>query len=255
MRSWLNVRRKEKGLDAVSENQFKAYLGLELAMSLIPFNAITNYWSEYLFSGHKVFKETMPRYKFQTIRANITLYNPSLYEHDEASHDPLWHSRKMLEHFQKNISKIAVPLGCSVLDEAGFGTKALTRASSYCPLKPDKYAVRFYAVVGHLNAYLSSIFDNHSGNTTPLSPLEAYCWLHRELRTPFNKVFDNQTDVEKNSPSALWYLMMAHQTKALKSTCGKRIFFRQLFHAACFGKISKNDDRRGSTNYWNGQVY
>ena len=257
MRSWLNIRRKEKGLDAVNESKFNAYLGLELAMSLIPFNAITNYWSENLFSGHIDFKETLPRDQFTTIRANITLCNPSLYEHDVASHDPLWHSRKMLEHFQKNISKIAVPMGCSALDEAGFGTKARTRAKSYCPLKPDKYAVRFYAVVGHSNAYLSSIFDNRSGNTTPISPPEAYCRLHRELRTPFNKVFDNQTDVDKDSPSALWCLMMAHQTKAFKSTCGKRIFFSDNYYtrhvlAKCLKNMTDGEARIiGTVKYTN----
>ena len=182
----------------------------------------------------------MPRDQFTNIRANITLCNPGLYEHDEASNDPLWHSRKYLEHFQRNSCKVAVPLGSSALDEAGFGTKARSKAISYCPLKPDKYAVRFCAVVGHANAYLSCFFDNCSGNTTAISPPEAYCRLHRELRTPYNKVFHNQKDVEKDSPSALWVLMMAHQTKVSKATSGKRLFSDKYYTRHVLAKCLKN---------------
>ena len=43
----------------------------------------------------------MSRDDFMTIRANISLRDPESYNHDEASADPLWHSRKLLEHFQK----------------------------------------------------------------------------------------------------------------------------------------------------------
>ena len=208
----------------VNESFFNAHLGLEMEMLLVFMNTIDQYWCCDMFSGQADFKDTMSKHMFTGIRSNILLCNPDLYLHDEASHDPLWHSRKMLEHFQKNLSNIAVPMGCSALDEAGFGTKARTKASSYCPLKPDKYAVRFYAVVGNTYSYLSSLFDNWSGNTTSISPPEACCRLHREMRTPFNRVFDSQNDVEKDSPSALWVLMMAHQTKSAKKPLGKRYF-------------------------------
>ena len=51
MRSWLNMNRKEKGLDVVNESKFNAYLGLEIAMLLISLNSIEQYWSENMFSG------------------------------------------------------------------------------------------------------------------------------------------------------------------------------------------------------------
>ena len=248
MRTWLNMKREEKGLDAVNENMFYAYVGLEMAMSLVNMNTIDSYWRDDMFMGQKDFKETMSRPKFTAIRSNLTLCNPTLYDHEEASKDPLWHSRKLLEHFQRNISKIAVPLCASALDEAGFGSKARTKALSYCPLKPDKYAIRFYAVVGHANSYLSSLFDNRSGNTTSLSPPEAYCRLHRDLRTPFNKIFDNQDDVSKDSPSALWVLMCAHQTKLAPDPSGKRLFFCDNFYtrhvlAKCLKRMTDGEAR------------
>ena len=81
-----------------------------------------------------------------------------------------------------------------------------------------------YAVVGTKNAYCSSIVNNGSGNTTGITPGENYCHVYRELRTPFNNIFDDEPDVDKNSPSTLWVLMMARQTKTWPDPSGKRIF-------------------------------
>ena len=101
-----------------------------------------------MICGKVDFKDTMGRDIFKNIRSNIVLYPPSSYDHHEASSDHIWHSRKLLEHFQKNIVKVAVPLGSSALVEAGFLTKARTNSWSYIHTKPNKYAVRMYAVVG-----------------------------------------------------------------------------------------------------------
>jgi hypothetical protein len=38
-------------------------------------------------------------------------------------------------------------VGVSALDENSCATKARTRAKTYLPSKPDKYAICFYAVV------------------------------------------------------------------------------------------------------------
>ena len=92
----------------------------------------------------------------------------------------------MLEHFQKNISSVAVPLGTSALDEASVWTKAKTKARSYLPSKPDRYAIRFYMTVGSRCAYVSNIFNNQSGNTTGETAARALCRVHREMCTPFN---------------------------------------------------------------------
>ena len=128
-----------------------------------------------MFTGHEDFRKTMSRDDFMNICANKALRDLESYNHDEASADPLWHSRKLLEHFQKNISQLAVPTGTSALDEASVRTKCRSRARSYMPNKPDKYAVRFYAVVGTKYAYLSSVFDNRSGNYSSENGPETFC--------------------------------------------------------------------------------
>ena len=73
----------------INEVKFRAYIGLEMATSLVSYNDIKQYWSEKIFTGHPNFKETMSRDDFLGIRSHITLCPPSSYSHDNASDDPL----------------------------------------------------------------------------------------------------------------------------------------------------------------------
>ena len=221
---------KRKMLDGNRRKKFMAYIGLELATSIIHLNDLKSYWCQDLFSGHSDFRMTMVRDDFLQIRSNLVLRDPASYDHQEASQDPLWHSRKLLEHFEQNTVKVAVPTGTSALDEASIRTKARTTARSYIPSKPDKYAVRMYALVGSKNTYISSIVDNRSGNTSGESGAEAFCRVHREMRTPYNRVLGNCTFIEKNSPTAMWILQMAHQTKTYQDPSGSRVFFMDNFY-------------------------
>lgn len=230
IRNWTNYNLKNKGLKEVNEKKFRAYVGLEMAMSIVQFNDISYYWKTEMFTGHEDFKRTMSRDDFMNIRANIELRDPESYNHDEASADPLWHSRKLLEHFQKNISQLAVPTGTSALDEASVRTKCRSRARSYMPNKPDKYAVRFYVLVGTKNAYISSIVDNRSGNHCRENGPESFCRVFREMRTPYNNFLRLSNMVDEGSPSALWILQMAQQTKIVRDPSGKRVFFCDNFY-------------------------
>lgn len=69
-----------------------------------------------------------------------------------ARQDPLRHNRLLFEHFHR---KFAVPIGVSSVDEIGVRTKARTLAKSFMTLNPDKFTIRFYAVVGW-----KSLWDN-----------------------------------------------------------------------------------------------
>jgi Transposase IS4 len=205
---------------------FWAYLRLEKTMSILQINDISYFWRKDMNTGHEDFKKTMSRDDFQHIRSNLVLRDP----HAESSVDPLWHSRKLLEHFQKNICQIAVPIGTSALDEASVRTKARTTASFYLPSEPDKYAIQLYAVVGSTNTYVSSIVDSSAGNNTGESGAETFCQVHQEMRKPFNNTLGKSDIVNKDSPTALWILQMAYQTKMYPDPSGKRVFFTDNFH-------------------------
>lgn len=53
IRKWTNEVRAKKGQGLVSQEKFKAYVGIEIAMSIIKLNDISDYWSKKQFLGNK----------------------------------------------------------------------------------------------------------------------------------------------------------------------------------------------------------
>ena len=114
---WTNARLTENYNITVSDSKFRAYMGLEMAMSIVSLNGITEYWQRDTFSGHEDFKNTMSRDVFMRIRSKLVFRHCESVGHDERSNDPLWFCRKMMTIFQKNCAQIAVPVGTVALDE------------------------------------------------------------------------------------------------------------------------------------------
>ncbi len=227
IRKWTNAELSKKGKKKVSTEIFNAYIGLELAMSIVQLNNMHDYWSTKMFLGNEDFKRIISRDMFKEIRSNLKFYPE--YDHAVAVVDPLWHSRVMLHHFMKNAASIAVPRGCSALDENTIRCKARTGARSYMKSKPVKFGIRFYAVVGCQHAYLHSLWDNGSGNKTNVPPGQSYCKVFWQLRGPYDRCIDNNL-VNTKSPSALWCLQMAHQTKLFKDANERRTLVMDNFY-------------------------
>ena len=196
-------------------------------MSIVHLNDINDYWSSRMFLRNSNFKEVMSRDTFKQIRSSLKFYPE--YNHAVAVADPLWHSRIMLNHFMQNAASVAVPEGCSLLDENTIRCKVRTLSRSYMKNKPVKFGIRFYAVVGWKHAYLHSLWDNGTGNKTKVAPAEAYCKLFRDLRGPYHRCIDDSL-VNPQSPSALWCLQMSHQTKLFKDSNKKRIIVMDNFY-------------------------
>ncbi|EGZ25238.1 hypothetical protein PHYSODRAFT_363926, partial [Phytophthora sojae] len=136
-RIWTNAVLVAKGETPITAEELDAFIGLELAMSLVPITDMKELWSDKKFQGHHDFKATMSRTRFQTIRGSLQIHPPldATETEDTASSsdkdpscadpgDPLWHSRHLLEHFQRKFAATAVPFGVSSLDENGVRTKA-----------------------------------------------------------------------------------------------------------------------------------
>ncbi|GMF35134.1 unnamed protein product [Phytophthora fragariaefolia] len=131
--------------------------------------------------------------------------------------DPLLHSRTVMEHVQSKFAQIAVPYGTSSLDENSVRTKARTRAKSFIPSKPDKHAIRFYAVVARKSLYVHTIWDNGSGNFSKMTPAARYTKIFPSLATPLGRVLDDpDIPVDKKGASVLWVAMMGHQSSRQK---------------------------------------
>ena len=125
---------------AASVLEFNAYIGLELAMSIVKFNQITDYWCNSTFLGHQDFKSTMSRTRFMQIRSSLKLKANIMAGEVQSGLDPLYSARRFLNCIMKAFAAIAVPLGTVALDEAGCRSKARNRAVSYLPSKPDPFA-------------------------------------------------------------------------------------------------------------------
>eukprot|EP00644_Phytophthora_capsici_P000740 jgi/Phyca11/109379/e_gw1.16.787.1 len=107
-------------------------------------------------------------------------------------------------------------------------TKARSKARTYMThsksSKPDKYGVRFYAVVGWDSLYVHSLWDNTSGNILPTTPAQRYTELFPVLRTSLhNTLARPEIEFSRKSVTALCISMVGHQTKALRSPSGYRL--------------------------------
>ena len=235
---WTNSQLVEKNNIEMSFSEFDAFLGLEIAMSINPFNDITEYWNLKRFMGQDEFPYTMGRNRFQTIRGNLQLHHLEKdYNFDKR--DPLWHSRFILSHFQKRFTEIAVPYGVTSFDESSVRTKAKSRAKSYMPSKPDKYAVRFYTSVGWKSLYVHSIWDSGSGNSTEISSAINYTRLFPLLETPMN-IAVSRSNINMNDATALWAAMLSHQTKSYQSPTEHRVVVCDNFYTRhSFAKLLK----------------
>lgn len=299
-RTWTNTVLMSKGEPSATGVEIDAYIGLEMAMSLVPITDIKEFWSDKKFQGHSDFKETMSRSRFQVIRASFQLHPP--YDSDEvisdtaecsdieeavselasaaaavrasgddetttevdanevdtvvpgisvataeeaasalqvrghgkenlARKDPLRHSRILLEHFQRKFASVAVPVGVSSIDEIGVRTKARTVAKSFMPLKPDKFAIRFYAVVGWQSLYVHSMWDNGAGNTLPTTASQRYTQLFPSLRRALEGTLARaDIHIDGKMASSLWTAMIAHQTQLYPAESGRRLVISDNFY-------------------------
>ena len=132
---------------------------------------------------------------FQNVRASLKLHPPlpTTEFFNTSSEDPLYFARHLFNRFIIRCSQVAVPYGPAAFDEASMETKARTRSKSYMPNKPSKYAVRFYALVGHAFSYLFSLFDNGSGNFEEAPAAMRYTEIFRDLKTPPEKLYTDLT--------------------------------------------------------------
>ena len=194
---------QEKGISTVNELEFNAYVGLEVAMSLVQLNGIVDYWIKSMFSGHPDFQATISRDRFTQIWSNLCFKNSVAEDAHVNSMDPLHSAWWVIKDVQAKFAEVAIPLGCSALDEATCRCKGRNHAVSYIPSKPDRFGIQLYAVVGWDSTYIHSIWDNGRGNKEPNTPAQCYVHVHKDLVQTLAQKFLDPFEVDKTSASAL----------------------------------------------------
>ena len=192
-------------------DMFNAYIGLEMAMSLIQMNSIEEFWQTKKFSGHPDFKNVMSWEHFQKIRSAIKLHPPTA---DRPKGDPLWHSRNISERVLKECSSIACPVGPVAFDESTIRTKARCLAKSFMPNKPQKYGIRLYLLCGWRYVYCYNFSPNGRGCSNKNSLAQNYLYHFPFMRHAFDRFFrrdkdDDDCPIEEDSASALWMLQIS----------------------------------------------
>ena len=99
MLQWTNVELRKRGSREISIKKLYAYVGLEIAMSIVQIGSIIEYWETKPFSGHEDFCETMSHTDFQDIRAAIQFHPFDCFDVATMEEDPLYHSRMFINHF------------------------------------------------------------------------------------------------------------------------------------------------------------
>ncbi|KAE8899747.1 hypothetical protein PF007_g16673 [Phytophthora fragariae] len=231
LRRWTNEMLKDKGKDEATLFEIVAYIGLEIAMSIIPLTEIKELWSQKLFLGQLDFTKTMARNRFESIRARFQVHAPGSVPVVRREQDPLWHSRRLLAQLQQKFASIAVPVGAISLDEITVRTKARSSAKTFMPSKPDKYGVRFYGVFDWQSLYAYSVWDNGSGNRTRTVPVERYVDVFPALRTAIFRTLErDDIPVKRKDASAVWVAMCGHITKTFPASSSRRLLVCDNFY-------------------------
>lgn len=229
--AWTSKRLEKKLQPKVSETEFNAYMGLEIAMSFSGASRMSDCWSKSSYNYIEKFGQTMARERFSFIRGAVVLHDPDLFDIETAHKDPLWHCRDFLDKMAERCANLAVPVGVCSLDECGYRSKARSKCICFIPSKPDKYAVRFYAVVDWKYLYIHTFEHNGTGVSLEMKAVDRYLKRFPKLRTPYRNVFGpngiaKRYGIDKLSSTALWTLMLAMQ-EHLRRANGehKRVIF------------------------------
>jgi hypothetical protein len=89
---WTNDNLVEKLKKLITKEQFFAYIGLEVAISINPLDDIKDFLSTKKFFGVQDFRDVMSRNQFQLIRGSLAFRPIGCDPPDQKAKDPLWFS-------------------------------------------------------------------------------------------------------------------------------------------------------------------
>ncbi|POM81448.1 LOW QUALITY PROTEIN: Hypothetical protein PHPALM_576 [Phytophthora palmivora] len=207
-----------RGQKKLTDSQFNAYLGLEIAMSICPQNDITEYWSDSRFLASFCGDDTKDKV------SKYSLYDFILPKIQQLTNFMILCGTT--EIFSLTFRGIFMSL---VFLLATY--KSHSKARTYMPSKPDKYGVRFYAVAGWDSLYVQTLWDNASSNTQSTTPAQRYTRQFPTLHISLcNTLRREDVSVAANLATTLWLAMVGHQTKMLLSSTGYRLVVSDNFY-------------------------
>lgn len=227
----LNDKKKE-----VTEEEFDAYIGLEVAMSFIKLTQIKDYWRKQMFAGQSDFPAVMSRDLFLRMKSGLSLkVDKKKSIKNPESIDQLQHYRPYFNNLLETFSNIAVPYGVSIYHERHLKGKARKDKKNYISPSDIKAGVYFDAITGWNTMYLYSLNDKVFSANLQGEKILWYANRYPELKARFINafpelallLFENQTidipDLDEELRVAVWTLQLAEQSLNYPSHINKKV--------------------------------
>ena len=208
---WTNLRLQRHHQPLLSMVELDAYLGLELAMSIVPLSNMRDFWRGDLLLGQEFFKAMMSRDRFLKIRAKLTFHDPRTTSVKQRASDPFYNFRFLMGHFQQTFTDIAEIYGNTAFDEMGVRFSGRHRGRTYAPNKPEKFVFQFYAEAHYESLYVSQMQVNDRGvnpKDAPAKYLRIYGYMIQPLRKVVNWMQMTGSSIDIKDPTALWMAMI-----------------------------------------------
>ena len=129
-----------------------AYLGLCILRGVYKGSneSLEELWSQ--DHGRKVFRDTMPLYKFTSIKRFLRFDNPAT-RNARLQRDKLAAVRLLLDGFVSNTKKCYMPAYNVTVDEQLYPYRGRCRYKQYMPSKPAKYGLKYWVLCEASTSY------------------------------------------------------------------------------------------------------
>ncbi|KAF7282652.1 hypothetical protein GWI33_002191 [Rhynchophorus ferrugineus] len=148
----------------VTENEFKIFLGLLYHTGTIKLNRLEDYWKTNYKFNIPVFRNFMPRNRFQCIlRALHFADNPQ--NHEPKPVDSLYKIRDFIEFFNRRMSQVYYPGRNLSLDESMALWRGRSMSRQYITSKRRKYGIKLYMLTEPDGMVQKILVHKGAGNT------------------------------------------------------------------------------------------
>ena len=134
--------------------ELKNFLGLYFITGIVKLPAIWMYWSTDPKIGQPIFRQTMPRNRFQLLCRFIHFnHGPAPYRGQPPKPDPLWKVRKVMDTLLSSFKAMYTPQMNIAIDEGTLLWRGRLVFRIYNAQKPIKYGIRSYILADSAEGY------------------------------------------------------------------------------------------------------
>ncbi|XP_071972612.1 piggyBac transposable element-derived protein 4-like [Engystomops pustulosus] len=156
----------------VDQAEMLIFWGLLLNMGLVKKPTIRSYWSTDVLYDTPMYRDVMPRKRFEAIMRFIHYSDNSLCPPaSDPSYDRLFKIRPLVKHFNLKFAEVYMPEKNLAIDESLVLFKGRLKFRQYLPSKRAKYGMKVYKVC-ESNSGFTHHFRVYEGKDSKINPPE-----------------------------------------------------------------------------------